>query len=78
MTKPQNRDACDSSEHAPDHMRAVACNSDDGCFSLKGHKPKSAVFSSVHPVSWHVDVHDIATTRATKFSRYMLETRSQT
>lgn len=78
VTKPKDRDACDSSEHIPNHMPAVACNSDDGCFSLKGHKPKSTVFSSVHPVSWHVDVHDITATSATKVSKQMLETCSQT
>jgi len=59
-------------------MAAVACNSDDGCFSLEGHKPKPTVFSSVHPVSWHVDIHDITATTATKVSKHMLETRSQT
>ncbi len=58
-------------------MPAVACNSDDGCFSLKGHKAKSPVFRSVHSVSWHVDVHDVTATRVTKVSKHMLETRSQ-
>lgn len=58
-------------------MPAVACNSDDGCFSLKGHKPKSTVFSSVHPVSWHVNIHDITAKSATKISKHMLDTCSQ-
>ncbi len=77
VTKPQDRIACDSSERVPDHMPAVACNPDDGCFSLKGHKPKSTVFSSVHPVSWHVNIHDITATGATEISKHMLDTCSQ-
>ena len=43
----------------PDHVTAITCNPDDGCFRLESDKPKATVLSSVHPVSWHVDIHHI-------------------
>lgn len=43
----------------PDYVATVAGNPDDGSLCLKCNKTKASMLSSVHSVSWHVDVHDI-------------------
>lgn len=52
--------ACSKAKSSPDHVTPIAGNPDDCSLGLKSHKPKASVLSPIHPVSWHVNIHDIS------------------
>ena len=45
--------------YSPDYVPTIAGNPDDESLCLKCHETKASVLSPVHPVPWHIDVHDI-------------------